>query len=84
VWNSFFNRKVQVYCDTLEKGAENLHLGYQIKCLVPDEPMKSAEFKENIAEYQKSIAEWAKRAKWFNRQLNEIPKLFGPFLRVRG
>jgi hypothetical protein len=79
-----FNRKLQVYCDTLEKGAENLHVGYQLKCLSQDEPTKSAEYKESVAEYEEGIAAWTKRAKWFNQQVDEMPKLFGPFLRFRG
>jgi hypothetical protein len=73
-----FNQKLQDYCDKLASEAISLHLGYKLKDLpAGDDPV-------NSAEQQKRIEAWAERAQWFNEQVGEIPKLFGPFLRVRG
>ena len=73
-----FDRKVQDYCDKLAEEAIRLHLAYELQNL----PVEVAPV--NSAEHKKHIEAWEKRVEWFNEQVGEIPKLFGPFLRVRG
>jgi hypothetical protein len=39
----------------------------------------------NVGEQRTRTAEvWPDRMKWFTEQMEEIPKRFGPFLKIRG
>jgi hypothetical protein len=73
-----FNQKLQSYCDTLAKEAVSLHVGQQLINL------PAGDERANSAEHKKSIDAWGERVQWFNQQVDEIPRMFGPFLRVRG
>jgi hypothetical protein len=73
-----FDRKIQDYCDKLINEAVNLHHGFKLK----DLPRSGAP--EQDAKHIKRIETWSERAQWFNEQVEEVPKRFGPFLRVRG
>jgi hypothetical protein len=68
-----FDRDLQDYCDTLAKEALNVRVGEHILGYSPvgDQRTKTAEA-------------WAGRMKWFTEQIDEIPKRFAPFLRIRG
>lgn len=68
-----FDQKLQDYCDALAKEAINVRVGEQMMDSLPlgDRRTKSAEA-------------WAERMKWFTEQVDEIPKRFAPFLKIRG
>ena len=65
-----FNKKLQEYRDKLASEALNVING--------KEKMKSLAYPDDEREAQRG------RLKWFNQQVEEIPKLFAPFLKVRG
>jgi hypothetical protein len=68
-----FNKKLQEYCNKLANEALYVIIGKEkMKSLPPGD------------EFAKSTEAWSDRMKWFNHQVEEIPRLFAPFLKVRG
>jgi hypothetical protein len=68
-----FDRELQDYCDTLAKEALNVRRGERMLETLP------------VGEQRTRTAEaWPDRMKWFTEQMEEIPKRFGPFLKIRG
>jgi hypothetical protein len=67
-----FNQKIHDHCDALAKEALNVRIG--------SEKIASLSIGEDRARSEGARAD---RITWFNAQLDEIPKLFGPFLRIR-
>jgi hypothetical protein len=68
-----FDRELQDYCDTLAKEALSVRVGQQEMDSLPVGNQRAA-----------SAVALGDRLKWFNDQVDEIPKRFGPFLRIRG
>jgi hypothetical protein len=69
-----FDKPTQDYCDHLARESINVQVGK----LAMDSPGRSD------SQHQQSVEAWAKRMEWFTQQLDEIPKRYGPFLRIVG
>lgn len=68
-----FDQKLQDYCGTLAKEAINVRFGEKMMDVLP------------VGNQRRQTAEaWEERMKWFTKQMDEIPKRFAPFLRIRG
>ena len=68
-----FNRHLQDYCDKLAREALDVRLGERrLETLPEGEPRT------------KVSQAWQGRMQWFTEQMEEIPKQFGPFLKIRG
>jgi hypothetical protein len=68
-----FNQEMEDYCRKLYNEAISVQVGKEkMEALPPgDERRKSAEA-------------WGGRMKWFNEQVDEMPKRFAPFLKIHG
>jgi hypothetical protein len=68
------DQTLQDYCDTLAKEALSVRSGKQL--VDSDLPVGDQRTKSAVA--------LGERIKWFNDQVDEIPKRFAPFLKIRG
>jgi hypothetical protein len=68
----FFDDEMQKHCDEMYKEGIALLVGHEMMEKFPNRP-----------DYAKSVEAWGERVKRFNNQLEKLPKLFVPFLRIR-
>jgi hypothetical protein len=69
-----FDQEIQDYCDKLAKEAVSVRVGEQML----DSSLPVGDQRTQTAKA------WEEQMKWFTEQMAEIPKRFGPFLKIRG